>query len=247
MAVRPDGLAPRRTRLKVCCITDLDEARAAVAAGADALGLVTAMPSGPGVIDETRIAQLIPALPPPVEGVVLTALDRQSDLLAQADRLGARTLQLVRELPLKLHRTLAAARPALRRVQVVHVEDEGAVDRAIAYAAEVDALLLDSGRPSAAVAELGGTGRRHDWSISRRIVDEIGAMSPVPVYLAGGLGPDTVAEAIRTVRPFGIDLCSGVRTSGRLDRERLSRLVDAMRDADQQTDRGTVERPRTGR
>ncbi|MBY6203280.1 phosphoribosylanthranilate isomerase [Halomonas denitrificans] len=236
MAARPDGPPPRRTRLKVCCIADIEEARAAIAAGADALGLVSAMPSGPGIIDETSIRRLIPVLPPPIEGFVLTSLDTERDLLAQADRLGARTLQLVRELPLELHRRLASARPALRRVQVVHVEDEEAIERAAAYAPRVDALLLDSGRPSAAVAELGGTGRRHDWSISRRIVERCRALSEVPVYLAGGLDPDNVAEAIRAVRPFGIDLCSGLRRDGRLDRARLARLVEAMRRADQRSD-----------
>lgn len=235
MVAHPDGPPPRRTRLKVCCIADIEEARAAIAAGADALGLVSAMPSGPGVIDETSIGQLIPALPPPVEGFVLTALETERELLAQADRLGARTLQMVRELPLELHRRLAAARPLLRRVQVVHVEDDRAIERAVAYAPLVDALLLDSGRPSGAVAELGGTGRRHDWSISRRIVERCTSFE-VPVYLAGGLGPDNVAEAIRAVRPFGIDLCSGLRQAGRLDRNRLARLVGAMRDADRRPD-----------
>lgn len=216
------------TRLKVCCIADADEARLAVAAGADALGLVSAMPSGPGVIDEAAIADILPGLPPPVEGFVLTSLDTAGDLADQARRLGARTLQIVREVDPDVHARLADTLPHVRRVQVVHVEDDGAVERAREHARHAHALLLDSGRPGAPVAELGGTGRRHDWSVSRHIVESV----DVPVFLAGGIRPDNVAEAIRVVRPFGIDLCSGVRTDGRLDRDKLAALIREMREAD---------------
>ena len=79
------------------------------------------------------------------------------------------------------------------------------------------------GHAIGAVAELGGTGRAHDWDISRRLV----AASPVPVLLAGGLKPDNAAAAIETVRPFGLDVCSGVRTDGALDATKLTALVVA--------------------
>jgi phosphoribosylanthranilate isomerase len=97
-------------------------------------------------------------------------------------------------------------------------------------APEVDALLLDSGNQSLPVKELGGTGRTHDWSVSRRIVEA----APVPVYLAGGLTPDNVGEAVRRVRPFGVDVCSGVRSGGRLDEARLAAFAAAVRAADQE-------------
>jgi phosphoribosylanthranilate isomerase len=92
-------------------------------------------------------------------------------------------------------------------------------------AGEADALLLDSGNPSLRVKELGGTGRVHDWTISRRICADAG----VPVFLAGGLGPGNVAEALRAVGATGVDICSGVRTDGALDRAKLARFIAAAR------------------
>lgn len=84
----------------------------------------------------------------------------------------------------------------------------------------VDALLLDSGNQKLAVKELGGTGRTHDWRISRQIVETV----PVPVFLAGGLTPENVSTAIQEVRPFGLDVCSGLRTNGKLDGEKVKRF-----------------------
>ena len=106
----------------------------------------------------------------------------------------------------------------------IHVLDDDSVREALDAAPRVDALLLDSGDPRRAVKELGGTGRVHDWALSRAIVDR----SPVPVFLAGGLRGENVAEAVRRVRPFGVDVCSGVRTDGRLDVAKLSALVGAL-------------------
>jgi phosphoribosylanthranilate isomerase len=88
----------------------------------------------------------------------------------------------------------------------------------------VDALLLDSGNPSLATKELGGTGRAHDWAVSRRIRDAVG----VPVYLAGGLNPQNVRKAIAQVQPFGVDVCSGLRTDGRLDAVKLEEFMRAV-------------------
>ena len=99
------------------------------------------------------------------------------------------------------------------------------VDEAIAVAPHVDAILLDSGNQSLAIKELGGTGRTHDWSLSRRIREAI----DVPIFLAGGLNPTNVAAAIREVQPFGIDVCSGLRTEGDLDPQKLSEFIRAIR------------------
>ncbi|HEY7412586.1 MAG TPA: phosphoribosylanthranilate isomerase, partial [Vicinamibacteria bacterium] len=91
-------------------------------------------------------------------------------------------------------------------------------------ATDVDALLLDSGRPGAAVKELGGTGRRHDWAVSRRIRERV----PVPLFLAGGLTPANVREAVAEVGPYGLDVCSGVRTDGALDERKLGAFFAAL-------------------
>ncbi len=214
-----------RTRVKICCIQSADEARRAVAAGADLLGLVAAMPSGPGPIPDARIAEIAAGVPPGVTSVLLTAETDPAAIsaLVAACRPGA--VQLVDHAAIAAHPLLRADHPSLQILQVVHVEDEGAVGIALAAAATADAILLDSGRPSA--RELGGTGRVHDWAISREVVRR----APKPVFLAGGLRPGNVADAIRAVRPFGVDLCSGVRTGGALDPEKLAAFMEAVRAA----------------
>lgn len=215
-----------RTRIKVCCIASIDEARMAAAAGADAIGLVSAMPSGPGVIDDQTIRAIAMAAPPPVAPWLLTSLEDGADIAEQAIVAGAAAVQCVRHLsPYELAILRDEAPPALKIVQVVHVEGPDAFEIAGEYAPLVDAILLDSGRIG--LQELGGTGRVHDWTVSRMIV----AALRKPVFLAGGLRPDTVGAAIRAVRPFGVDLCTGVRTNGALDPARLSAFAAAVADA----------------
>ena len=212
-------------RVKVCCIASVDEAQRAVRHGAAALGLVSAMPSGPGVIDDGRIATIAAAVAPPTETFLLTARTTAESIAAQHAAAGTTTLQLVDHLEHAELRRLRALCPGIRLVQVVHVAGPAAVDEACAAAPWVDALLLDSGNPALAVKELGGTGRTHDWALSRRIRD---AVWPLPLWLAGGLHAGNVGEAIATVRPHGLDLCSGVRRDGALDDTRLVAFMAAV-------------------
>lgn len=121
-------------------------------------------------------------------------------------------------------RALRAALPGIKLVQVIHVVGPESVAQACAVAPLVDALLLDSGNPTLKTKQLGGTGRVHDWGLSRQIRDA----APIPVFLAGGLHEGNVAEAVRAVRPFGLDLCSGLRTGGMLDEAKLQRFFAAV-------------------
>jgi phosphoribosylanthranilate isomerase len=215
------------TRVKVCCISSVAEAQLAVSAGASALGLVSAMPSGPGVIDEGLIAEIAARAPPGVATFLLTSLDRADGISAQHERCRTSVLQLVDRVEPAELRALRPMVPGVKLVQVIHVRDHDAVDEAREAAPLVDALLLDSGNPSLAVKELGGTGRVHDWQVSARLC----AAVDKPVFLAGGLHAGNVAEAIAVVRPFGVDLCSGVRTAGALDAAKLEAFVAAVRSA----------------
>ena len=210
-------------RIKICCISSIEEAALAVSCGASALGLVSAMPSGPGVIDETIIAEIIVTVPPTVATFLLTSRQEADAILDQHQRCRPNTLQLVdhvaeREL-VKLRRAL----PGIALVQVIHVTGPESIEEARAIAPLVDAILLDSGNQTLAVKELGGTGRTHDWTISRKIREQCGR----PLFLAGGLRPENVADAIEQVRPFGLDICSGVRTGGKLDSSKLRAFVSA--------------------
>ena len=223
---------PHRTRVKICCMASIDEAALAVAAGADAVGLVSAMPSGPGPIPDETIAEIARAVPPPLATFLLTCRTTAADIIPQARASACNTLQLVDNVPADQWPALREALPNLRLVQVIHVTGESAIAEAIDAATRADMILLDSGNPRLAVKELGGTGRRHDWSISRRIVQEAQEQRGVPVFLAGGLSAANVAEAIATVRPFGVDVCSGVRSGGGLDAGKLQAFIEAVRVAD---------------
>ena len=216
---------PVTPRIKICCIASAAEAALAVAHGASAVGLVSAMPSGPGPIAEHEIAEIAPTVPPGVATFLLTSLTDADAIIEQQRRCRTNTLQLVDAVAPIVYTRLRRALPGIAIVQVIHVTGNESAGEALDLAPQVDALLLDSGNPKLPVKELGGTGRVHDWSISRYIVERAGK----PVWLAGGLRPDNVAEAIRAVRPFGIDLCSGVRTEGVLDPDKLGRFVAAAR------------------
>jgi phosphoribosylanthranilate isomerase len=217
-----------KPRVKICCIASIEEAWMAIEAGASAIGLVSAMPSGPGPIPESLIAEIAATVPPGVSSFLLTCKQDAAGIIGQQRRLRVNTIQICDRLPAGSHEELREALPGVSLVQVIHVSGPEAVDEAIEVAPYVDAVLLDSGNQSLAIKELGGTGRTHDWKLSRRIREAI----DVPLFLAGGLNPTNVAAAIREVQPFGIDVCSGLRTNGILDREKLKHFFLAADDAD---------------
>jgi phosphoribosylanthranilate isomerase len=212
-------------KIKICCISSPEEAALAVAAGVHALGLVSRMPSGPGVIDESLIADIACNVPPGIDTFLLTALTEAEAIAEQHARCGTTTLQLVDAVPVDELTRLSRLRPAARLVQVIHVRGPQSLDEALSVAPHVDALLLDSGNPDLAVKELGGTGRVHDWQVSAEIVRRVN----IPVFLAGGLHAGNARAAIEAVRPHGLDICSGVREGGRLSAARLSAFVQAVR------------------
>ena len=195
----------------------------AIEHGASAVGLVSAMPSGPGPIPEELIAEIAAKVPPGVSSFLLTCQQDADAIVDQQRRLRVNTIQICDRLPEGSYRRLREALPGVALVQVVHVTGPEAVDEAILIAPEVDAILLDSGNQSLPIKELGGTGRTHDWRLSRAIREAI----DVPLFLAGGLKPENVAEAIREVRPFGVDVCSGLRIEGRLDPRKLAAFFQA--------------------
>ena len=212
-------------RIKICCMQSAAEVALAAKHGADAVGFVSAMPSGLGPISEELIAALIPAVPAGIASFLLTSRLSADAIADQVRRLGPTTVQIVDRPEPGCRAELRRRLPSTRIVQVVHVTGPEAVADAVAAAPEADAILLDSGNPSLPVKELGGTGRTHDWATSRKIREAVG----VPLWLAGGLTPANVGAAIGAVRPFGVDVCSGVRTNGKLDEAKLARFVSEVR------------------
>ena len=213
-----------RPRVKICCIRTVEEAALAICHGAAALGLVSAMPSGPGVIAEETIAEIAASVPPGVATFLLTSKRDADSIIAQQRRCRVNTIQLCDSVEPGCHAKLRNALPGIALVQVIHVTGPESVAEALALAGKVDALLLDSGNQKLAIKELGGTGRTHDWRVSRQIVES----ARVPVYLAGGLTPENVAAAVREVRPFGLDVCNGLRLDGRLDEKKLARFFESV-------------------
>lgn len=213
-----------RPRIKICCIADELEAAAVISYGASAIGLVGAMPSGPGTISDEQIRKIAALVPPPIATFLLTSRQTPVEIVAHHHRTKTNTIQIVDELEGRDYASIRRELPYVKIVQVIHVRDESSVDEAAAVADGVDAILLDSGNPHLAVKELGGTGRRHDWRLSRTIVETCGK----PVFLAGGINAGNIREAIETVAPFGLDLCSGVRTNGKLDLRKLESFFSAV-------------------
>jgi phosphoribosylanthranilate isomerase len=213
-----------KVKVKICCIGSEQEAKLAIQAGANALGLVAKMPSGPGPISDQLILQIAQSVPASIATFMLTSETTAADIIEHHKRTRTNTIQIVDALSAGTYQEIKRELPDVKIVQVIHVIDESSIDEAIRISAMVDAILLDSGNPNAAIKELGGTGRIHNWSLSKKIVEQL----KVPVYLAGGLTAENVQQAIEMVNPFGVDLCSSVRTNGTLDPVKLERFFVAV-------------------
>jgi phosphoribosylanthranilate isomerase len=205
-------------RIKICCISSIEEAWMAIRYGASALGFVSAMPSGPGVISEASIAEIVAQIPPAIATFLLTSAQDTKLIIEQLKRCRTNTVQICDRLLFGTYQDIREALPCVSIVQVLHVTtEEASLEEAIAVAPQVNGILLDSGDRSLSIKELGGTGRIHDWSISRKIRDRVA----IPIFLAGGLKPENVALAIQQVGSFGLDICNGVRSNGKLDENKL--------------------------
>lgn len=207
--------------LKICCIKSGIEADLALQAGADFLGFVSEMPNGPGVLTHDEIASLIASLPPRAKSVLLTSKTTSREILEQQKFVGSWGVQLVNHVdPLELVK-LRDLDGGLTLFQVVHVVDKSSIDIARMYYDLCDFLLLDSGSSNAKDPSLGGTGRVHDWQISRDICRE----SPIPVLLAGGIKTTNIDSAFHCVSPAGFDLCSGLRSNDELNENKLTKFM----------------------
>lgn len=215
-------LPAQYTRVKICCISSVEEARLAIKFGASALGLVSEMPSGPGVIGEDLIAEIVKTAPPPIATFLLTSETSAKKIIEQQNKTRVNTLQLVDFVPFEELIKLRNELPSVKLVQVIHVLDDNSVDEAISVEPFVDALLLDSGNPNLDIKVLGGTGKQHNWEISKMIREKVN----LPLFLAGGLNPQNAIKAIQTVGPYGLDICNGVRTNGKLDEEKMLMFFD---------------------
>ena len=214
----------KKIQVKICCIRSVEEASLAIKAGATALGLVGHMPSGPGIISDGLIAEIAGSIPKHIDTFLLTSETDIDEIIQHHSKVNTTTIQIVDELTNGTHFQLKSSLPSVNIVQVLHILDESSIGKAIEISKNVDAILLDSGNPNLNTKELGGKGRTHNWEISKTIVDKV----EIPVFLAGGLNPKNASKAIQEVNPYGIDLCSGVRTNGNLDIHKLTSFFKAI-------------------
>ena len=214
----------RNLQVKICCISSIEEASLAIKAGASAIGLVGHMPSGPGVIDDELIREIAHSIPTEINSFLLTSETSALGIIAHHQKVNTTTIQIVDKIPFDQYDMIRQALPDVQLVQVIHVNDERSIQEAIEISEYVDMILLDSGNPDLKVKVLGGTGRTHNWDLSREIVKSVS----IPVFLAGGLSSKNVAKAIEAVKPDGVDLCSGVRTYGKLDEAKLRDFFNAI-------------------
>jgi len=213
-----------KVKVKICCISSIEEAALAIAHGAAAIGLVGRMPSGPGIITDELIQSIAKTVPPPIESFLLTSETTAEKVIEHHKKVNTTTIQIVDALTDRQYLKIREAIPHVKLVQVIHVLDENSIQEAIEISEFVDAILLDSGNPNLSTKVLGGTGKTHNWDISKKIRENIS----IPTYLAGGINKDNVRDAIEHVEPFGIDLCSSVRTNGQLDERKLEDLFKAL-------------------
>ncbi len=213
-----------KPKVKICCISSISEALTAIKYGASAIGLVGNMPSGPGVIEDKLILEITKIAPPPIATFLLTSETNAKDIIGHYKKVNTSTIQIVDELENREYELLRAELPHVKLVQVIHVIDENSIKEAIEISEFVDAILLDSGNPNLSVKVLGGTGKTHNWELSKQIRNNI----KIPIFLAGGINKDNVNQAIEMVDPFGIDLCSSVRTNGHLDEKKLEEFFMAI-------------------
>lgn len=210
------------TKVKICCIQSIAEAQITIENGTYAIGLVSKMPSGPGVIPESKIREIAKWTPENIKTVLLTSLQNADEIIEQHNYCGTDVLQLVDSQETKTYRILKKELPNIDLIQVIHIIDDNSITEAVELSKYVDFILLDSGNLNLQTKELGGTGKTHNWQISREIVNQVG----IPVFLAGGLNPENVAEAVKIVKPFGVDVCTGVRTDGKLDSDKVREFIN---------------------
>lgn len=212
-------------KIKICCIKSIAEAEFVIQHGADAIGLVADMPSGPGIINDELIYEISKSFKQKIETFLLTSRINAQEIIEHHASTQTSTIQMVDEIDNQAYQVIADTLSGVKLVQVIHIEDDSSYAKAIEKSKYVDYLLLDSGKPSGEIKKLGGTGETHNWEISRAVVKD----SNIPVFLAGGLNKNNIIEAINFVRPYGIDLCSGVRTNDALDKNKLIQFMNFIR------------------
>lgn len=206
-------------KVKICGITNIKDALLAAELGADFLGFIVEISESEDSLSKDEAKNLIRQLPLEVIPVMVTYLNNAEEIVKVASYVIAGAVQLHSNISLPEIGKIRKALPKIKIIKAIHVIDEKVVSEAVKFSDYVDYILLDS----KAKGKIGGTGKTHDWSISRKII----LKCKKPVLLAGGLNPENVLDAVRKIKPFGVDVNSGVKAKPRVkDAEKLRKFIE---------------------
>ena len=195
--------------VKICGIRRHEDALIAAELGADAIGLLVGQRhNSPDFISAAVARDISRTLPPSVEAVLVTHIENIDELERLLQQSGITTVQLHSEIASSSVERLRGRLPDVKIFKSVHVISADSVAYPEAFRKLADGLVLDS--INVATDQIGGTGKTHDWSISRQIVTRY---PEIPIILAGGLNSENVRSAIEYVHPFGVDVNSGTKGS----------------------------------
>lgn len=206
-----------RARVKICGISSLRDLRVAVEAGADAVGFIVDIPQSPRNLPMEKAAELMKATPVFVDTVAVMVPRTLSHMEKLCKMLNPDVVQI--HGPDRFRKQIRERLPERRLICAVQAESDFLTDAVVEAARTFDAILIDSH----VRGKFGGTGKTHDWELSRRVRE---AIHPEPLILAGGLTPENVEEAIRVVKPYAVDVSSGVESQpNSKDRDKVLEFI----------------------
>lgn len=206
-------------KVKICGNASLNDLKIALSAGADAVGFITGTNyKSEDAVTKSCAKKLVLSLPPFVASVAVTHLQNPQDLIDIIDETGCSTLQIQNDVSLEDMDIVKNGLPHTKIIKAVHVTGIEAIEKAEMFSKTADAIILDTKTET----RIGGTGITHDWNISAEIVKRLNK----PVILAGGLSPSNLAEAIEKVKPYAVDVHSGVKKNGARDFYLTKSFVD---------------------
>lgn len=221
-------------KAKICGTTNLEDVRLSADEGADYFGVVVEVDFSPRSLTVEDAGPLFDE--PPIPGVALVFKMKEARIQTVIQELNPYAVQFLDPADICFLKRLKSAYPSVEMWQSVHLPQAGQeadiehVKKTVQdyVDAGVDSLLFDTVAVSQGKTKFGGTGKTSDWNLVRGLIDTI--QSPVPVWLAGGINPENVGDALDTLDPYGIDLCSGVEARpGKKDPQKVKALMSTIR------------------
>lgn len=208
-------------RVKICGIKNVEDALKSVEYGADAIGVLVGQEhNSKDFISIKTAKKIIESLPPLVSSVLVTHINNSEEISHMIKTIGVTTVQLHSDIDIQGIEKIKFNCPNVKIIKLVHVIDEKSMQQVDFFANSSDAILLDT--INNVTDQVGGTGKTHNWEIDRKIVEHTNAK----IIIAGGLNPNNIKEAIHKIKPYGVDVNTGVQNkNGLKDYEKLKEFI----------------------